>query len=201
MIRLDGTSGYDRSIYLRNVGSGATATILTDGTLDLRTNASTQVRLSTNSSVRRTVTSGGNLLTNTGRDSNAWTLGNCQEWVGTVADITNGSSFSLFNINTQYDNLAYELNMFVNAGGYFAYHSSGVFGYNGFTNTVLGSSTSQTVTRTGTLYNETMTITNNQGTTINAYYVCVRVWGLACAQSVSTGGLDAIVSSYLTRIK
>lgn len=200
MLRLDGAAGNSRSIYLRNVGAG-TATFLTDGTLDLRTNAAREVTLSTNDSVRRTVTSGGNMLTNTGRNSNAWTMGNMQEWVGSVTNIADAASFSLFAINNIYDNLCYELNMFVNTGGFFAYKSAGIFGYNGFTNTVLGSSTSQTITKTGTLYNETMTITNNQGSTVNQYIICVRVWGLSQGQQVSTGGQDCITSSYLTRIQ
>jgi hypothetical protein len=136
-----------------------------------------------------------------GRKSNAYTLGNMQEWVGTVTNIANGATFALFYINNIYDNLCYELSMFCNAGGYFAYKSSGIFGYNGFTNTVLGSSTSQTITKTGSLYNETMTIQNNQGATMNSYIICLRVWGLSQSQSVSTGGQDCVVSSYLTRIQ
>jgi hypothetical protein len=142
------------------------------------------------------------MLQKAGRKSNAYTMGNCQQWVGTVSSIANNGTFSLFTINGQYDNLCYELDVFVNAGGYFAVKQAGVFGYNGFVNTILGSSTAGfTISKTGTLYNETMTITNSQGATVNAYYISLRVWGYHVSNSVSTGGTDLITSSYLTRIE
>jgi hypothetical protein len=162
--------------------------------------SSSPITFSTNATERMRIDSSGNLLQTTGRKSNAYTLGNMQEWVGTVTNIANGATFSLFSINFVYDNLCYELSMFCNAGGFFAYKSSGIFGYNGFTNTVLGASTSQPITKTGTLYNETMTIQNNQGSTMFSYTICLRVWGYGVNQNVSTGGGDLVTSSYLTRI-
>jgi len=142
------------------------------------------------------------MLQRAGRKSNAHTMGNCQQWVGTVSNIASSGTFSLFAISGQYDNLCYELDVFVNAGGFFASKQAGVFGYNGFVNTVLGSSTGGfALSKTGTLYNETMTVTNNQGGTINAYYISLRVWGYNVSYGVSTGGTDLITSSYLTRIE
>jgi len=136
-----------------------------------------------------------------GRRSNAHTLGNCQEWVGSVNSIANGSSFSLFDIANIYDNLAYEIDVFINAGSFYAAKLEGVFGYTG-----TGSASSSgftpafVISRTGTTYLETMTITNTIGGTVNQYHICVRVWGYGVASGVSTGGNDLITSSYLTRI-
>ena len=156
--------------------------------------------LSTGGSERVRINSSGNTLQMTGRSSTAYgSAANIQEWAGTVSGIADGASFSLFAINGQYDMLCYEINMFVNTGGFFSYKSAGIFGYNGFVNTVLGSSTSQTLTKTGTLYNETMTVTNNQGQTVNEYVLQVRVWGYSDRNNVSTGGQDMITSSYLVR--
>jgi hypothetical protein len=143
---------------------------------------------------------GANTLQLQGFSASAYgTASTMQEWVGVVNNIANGATFNLFQIVNQYDNICYELNMFINAGGFFAYKSAGIFGYNGFTNTVLGSSSSQTITKTGTLYNEDMTIQNNQGATVNQYIICVRVFGLSNAQTISSGGQNVIASAYLTR--
>jgi hypothetical protein len=142
-------------------------------------------------------------LQKAGRSSSAYgTASNWQEWVGVVNSIANGATFNLFYINNIYDNLCYEVDAFVNAGGYFAVKQAGVFGYNGFANTVLGSSSGgMAISKGGALYNETMIITNNQGATVNQYIICVRVWGLSQGESIANGGQDCIVSSYLTRIK
>jgi hypothetical protein len=143
--------------------------------------------------------SGANTLNLQGRKSNAYSIGNVQEWAGTVGVIANGASFSLFAINNIYDMLCYDLNIFANTGGFFSYKSAGVFGYNGFTNTVLGTNITLTITKTGTLYNETMTITNNSGGAVNEWVISLRVWGYGAAQSVSTGGADLVTTSYLIR--
>jgi hypothetical protein len=143
--------------------------------------------------------SGANTLNLQGRKSNAYSIGNVQEWAGTVGVIADGASFSLFAINNIYDMLCYDLNIFANTGGFFSYKSAGVFGYNGFTNTVLGSNITVTITKTGTLYNETMTITNNSGGAVNEWIISLRVWGYGAGQSVSTGGADLVTTSYLIR--
>ena len=65
LLRFDGSSGQDRSVYFRNVGSGKTAKILTDGTLALETNAATSITFATNSSERARILSGGEFLVGT----------------------------------------------------------------------------------------------------------------------------------------
>jgi hypothetical protein len=151
--------------------------------------------------LRTTITSGGNMLQMTGRTSSAYgTVANVQEWTGQYTNLANGASFSLFAINNQYDMLCYDLNIFCSTGGFFSYKSAGVFGYNGFTNTVLGSTCAITITKTGTLYNETMTLTNGQGSTYTELTISLRVWGYGARTNVSTGGSDLITSSYLVRL-
>ena len=151
---------------------------------------------------RARITSGGNFLQMTGRRSNAHTLGNQQMWVSTTGSVANGASISLFTINEIYDNLCYELDIFINRGGYFAAKYAGVFGYNGFTTTLASGDTGAAVlTKTGTLFNETMTITNSSGGAVNAYIICLRVWGIDVSNNVSTGGDNLVTSAYLTRIE
>lgn len=142
------------------------------------------------------------LLQRAGRKSNAYVLGNQQMWVAATGSLANGSAFSLCTINNTYDNLCYELDIFVNRGGFFACKYAGVFGYNGFTKAVsTGDVGAAAFTSTGTLYNETMTITNSSGVTVNQYVICLRIWGYYTAFNVSTGGTDLVTSSYLTRIE
>jgi predicted heme/steroid binding protein len=57
LLRFDGSSGQDRSMYFRNVGSGKTAKILTDGILALETNAATSITFATNSSEKMRISS------------------------------------------------------------------------------------------------------------------------------------------------
>ena len=143
---------------------------------------------------------GANTLQIQGRSSTAYgTVANVQEWSGQYTNLADGASFSLFAINNQYDMLCYELNIFTSTGGFFAYKSAGIFGYNGFTNTVLGSACAITITRTGTLYNETMTLTNGQGSTYTELTISLRVWGYGARNNVGTGGSDLVTSSYLVR--
>lgn len=178
-------------LVLQKIGNSGNANLTnaSNASLYLGTNATQTIRLY-----------GANSLQQQGFSASAYgDSSTMQEWVGVVNDIANGASFGLFYINQIYDNLCYELSMFCNAGGFFAYKSAGIIGYNGFVNTVLGASISQTITRTGALFNETMTITNNGGGTINQYVICLRVFGLANKQNIGIGGDNAIVSSYLTR--
>lgn len=142
------------------------------------------------------------MLQKAGRKSNAYAVGNQQVWVGTTGVVSNGSSLSLFAINGQYDNLAYELDIFVNRGGFFAAKYAGIFGYNGFTTAIgTGDTGAFSISKTGTLYNETMTVTNGSGAQVQAFVICLRVWGLGVNSNVSTGGENLITSSYLTRIE
>ena len=125
---------------------------------------------------------------------------NIQVWTGTKGSTTNGTGFSLFYINNIYDNLSYQLYTFINAGGYFSCYHYGTFGYNDYSSPAgVGRTGAVTRSSTGALYNETMTITNNLGSTINEYNFCLVVWGLGTFSSPTTGGSDLIVSSYLSR--
>jgi hypothetical protein len=64
VLRLDGTSNQNRSMYFRNIGSG-TAKIFTDGTLALETNSTYPITFLTNSTERARIDSSGNLLVGT----------------------------------------------------------------------------------------------------------------------------------------
>ena len=57
LLRLDGSNGQDRSIYLRNVGSANIGKIFTDGTLALETNAATSITFTTNSTEKMRISS------------------------------------------------------------------------------------------------------------------------------------------------
>lgn len=186
-----------------NVARDATASqiIQTGGDIRFFTNTGLTSGSVFTPTQRAKIASNGNYLQTSGRSSSAYGLvSNVQEWTGQVTSVANGASFSLFAINGQYDMLCYDLNIFCNTGGFFAYKSAGIFGYNGFTNNVLASSCSITITKTGTLYNETMTLTNTQGSTVNEYVISLRVWGYSARNNVSDGGQDMVTSSYLVRL-
>ena len=127
---------------------------------------------------------------------------NQQEWVGEYDALANSASFGLFTIKNQYDNFCYELDVWINIGSYHATMYRGVFGYSGFTEALATGQTSYVdLSSTGTLYNETMTITNNGGTTINNMIISLRVHGYGVANNKSSGGSDLITSTVLTRIR
>jgi hypothetical protein len=184
------------------VGSTRYGLLYQDDTnfMQIGTTTALPISIITNSTERVRINSSGNTLQMTGRSSTAYgTLANVQEWTGQVTSIAAGASFSLFDIVTIYDVLCYDLNIFANAGSFLAYKSAGIFGYSGFNQTILGSNLGLTITKTGTLYNETMTLTNANGNTVNVYDISLRVWGYGVQNSVSTGGADLISSSYLVR--
>jgi hypothetical protein len=143
------------------------------------------------------------ILNTSGRVSNAHTLGNMQEWVGNFS-VNNGASISLFNINNTYDIISGDINMFIDLGGFYGYSTRFLMGYTVSSSLTLDSTISGiggvSFTAGGTLYNETMTFTNNTGTNGN-FRICIRVWGYGVNTSVATGGADLMTSSYLTRIK
>ena len=125
-----------------------------------------------------------------------------QEWVGTYGTLAQGASFSLFAIKAQYDNLCFELDIFMNIGSYHATLYRGVFGYSSFAEAVASGQTSYNdLSRTGTTYNETMTMTNNGGSGINELRMSLRVHGLNSGQNRPSGGSDLITSDVLTRIR
>jgi hypothetical protein len=143
------------------------------------------------------------ILNTSGRVSNAHTLGNMQEWVGNFS-VNNGASISLFNINNIYDIISGDINMFIDLGGFYGYSTRFLMGYTVSSSLTLDSTISGiggvSFTAGGTLYNETMTFTNNTGTNGN-FRICIRVWGYGVNTSVATGGANLLTSSYLTRIK
>jgi len=151
------------------------------------------------------ITSGGNKLSTSGRTSNAHTLGNMQEWVGEISTLNNGANISLFNIANIYDILCGEINVFFSIGQYQAYTTRFMLGYSvasslQLTSTIVNPSGGWGISAGGTLYNETLFMSNSTGTNANTVRVCVKVWGYAVGSGVSIGGTDLITSSYLTRI-
>jgi hypothetical protein len=71
LLRLDGSNGQDRSIYLRNVGTGNTAKVFTDGTLALETNAATPITFRINSGEVARFTSAGDFCVGTTSSSSS----------------------------------------------------------------------------------------------------------------------------------
>lgn len=145
------------------------------------------------------------LLNTSGRISNAHTLGNMQEWVGTFS-LANNTTISLFNILNQYDILTGDLYVFIDIGSYMAYTSRFMMGYTvssslQVTSQIGAPSGGFGISAGGTLYNETMFFQNTSGSNSNVVRVCLRVWGYGVASNLSTGGADLITSSYLTRIR
>ncbi len=74
LIRLDGTVGQDRSIYLRNVGAGI-AKIFTDGTLTLETNAVKPITFNISSAEKMRINSDGNVGIGTTNPTNKLQVG------------------------------------------------------------------------------------------------------------------------------
>jgi hypothetical protein len=126
--------------------------------------------------------------------------GNIQEWVGLTGAIANDTGWSLFSIANQYDNLAMDMYVFTDVGSFQVSKHEAVFGYTSSTYTGIGFSSAFCVFRTGTTFNETMTICNLSGSNINSQRIAIRVWGYGVGQN-GTGGSNLLTTSCLTRIK
>ena len=126
--------------------------------------------------------------------------GNIQEWVGLTGAIANNTGWSLFSIQNQYDNLAMDLYVFTDVGSFQVSKHEAVFGYTSNTYTGIGFSSAFCIFKTGTTFNETMTICNLSGATINSQRIAIRVWGYGVGQN-GTGGTNLLNTSCLTRIK
>lgn len=147
------------------------------------------------------VTSEGLTLQLTGRTSNAYVVGNLQEWVDTGLTIANGGTIDLFNITDTYDNLVVDFYAWVDQGSWGAVSYRFIMGYGGFSILNSGGRTSAFgISQVGTTYNETLRITNSSGSSVNNSRICLRIWGQATG-AVTVGGSDLITSSYMTRIK
>ena len=149
---------------------------------------------------RMRITSGGLILA-CGRTSSIMaSSGNIQEWVGLTGAIANDTGWSLFSIANQYDNLAMDMYVFTDVGSFQVSKHEAVFGYTSSTYTGIGFSSAFCVFRTGTTFNETMTICNLSGSNINSQRIAIRVWGYGVGQN-GTGGSNLLTTSCLTRIK
>jgi hypothetical protein len=126
--------------------------------------------------------------------------GNIQEWVGLTGVIPNNTGWSLFSITNQYDNLAMDMYVFTDVGSFQTSKHEAVFGYTSSTYTGIGFSSAFCIFRTGTTFNETMTICNLSGSNINSQRIAIRVWGYGVGQN-GTGGSNLLTTSCLTRIK
>ena len=151
---------------------------------------------------RMRITSGGNLLATGGRISNARCSGGWQEWVAKGLTLTNNSALALFCINGQYDNLIVELAAWVDQGAWSAVSYKYNVGYNAGSSytAILGPASSICGITAGTTYNETWCWKNCSGNNINNSAIVLRIFGMNAQNSVSNGGADLIISSYLTRI-
>jgi hypothetical protein len=126
--------------------------------------------------------------------------GNIQEWVGLTGSIANNTGWSLFSIANQYDNLSMDIYVFTDVGSFQGSKHEVVMSYTQFVNSGIGYSSAFCIFRTGTLYNETMTICNLSGSNINSQRIAIRVWGYGVGQN-GTGGSNLLNTSCLTRIK
>jgi hypothetical protein len=126
--------------------------------------------------------------------------GNIQEWVGLTGAIPNNTGWSLFSIQNQYDNLAMDMYVFTDVGSFQVSKHEAVFGYTSNTFIGIGFSSAFCVFKTGTTFNETMTICNLSGANINSQRIAIRVWGYGVGQN-GTGGTNLLNTSCLTRIK
>ena len=126
--------------------------------------------------------------------------GNIQEWVGTIGSVANNTGYSLFSIVHQYDNLAMDIYVFTDVGSFQASKHEAIFGYTSGTYIGIGFSSAFCIFKTGTLYNETMTICNLSGAQVNNQRIAIRVWGYGVGQN-GTGGGNLLNTSCLTRIK
>ena len=146
------------------------------------------------------VTQSGTILS-CGRTSSIMaSSGNIQEWVGLTGSIANNTGWSLFSITNQYDNLAMDIYVFTDAGSFQTSKHEAVFSYTNNVNSGIGYSSAFCIFRTGTQYNETMTICNLSGANINSQRIAIRVWGYGVGQN-GTGGSNLLNTSCLTRIK
>jgi hypothetical protein len=149
---------------------------------------------------RMRITSGGLILA-CGRTSSIMaSSGNIQEWVGLTGVIPNNTGWSLFSIANQYDNLAMDIYVFTDVGSFQTSKHEAVFGYTSSTYTGIGFSSAFCIFRTGTTFNETMTICNLSGSQITSQRIAIRVWGYGVGQN-GTGGSNLLTTSCLTRIK
>lgn len=143
----------------------------------------------------------GGLILACGRTSSILAnVGNVQEWVGQTGAVSNNTGWSLFSIANQYDILSMDIYVFTNVGSYQASKHEAVFGYTASTWSGIGYSSAFCIFKTGTTFNETMTICNLSGANINDQKIAIRVWGYGVGQN-GTGGTNLITTSCLTRIK
>jgi hypothetical protein len=151
---------------------------------------------------RMRISCSGNLLATGGRISNARCSGGWQEWVAKGLTLTNNSALALFCINGQYDNLIVELAAWVDQGAWSAVSYKYNVGYNAGSSytAILGPASSICGITAGTGYNETWCWKNCSGSNINNSAIVLRIFGMNAQNSVSNGGADLIISSYLTRI-
>jgi hypothetical protein len=154
----------------------------------------------TNNTERMRITCGGLILACGRMSSIMASSGNIQEWVGLTGTIANNTGWSLFSIANQYDNLSMDIYVFTDVGSFQASKHEVIFGYTSSTYIGYGFSSAFCVFRTGTEYNETMTICNLSGSNINSQRIAIRVWGYGVGQN-GTGGSNLLTTSCLTRIK
>ena len=187
-------SGY---LYSDSAGVAIYDTVLNDAGIYLAQNS--QIDFRVGGAQRMKIDCSGLILA-CGRTSSIMaSSGNIQEWVGLTGSIANNTGWSLFSIANQYDNLSMDMYVFTDVGSFQSSKHEAVISYTQFANSGIGYSSAFCIFKTGTLYNETMTICNLSGANINSQRIAIRVWGYGVGQN-GTGGSNLLNTSCLTRI-